>query len=667
MSFNINRKIIHIKNLSEDTSAPSKMAPGDFETLLNFFRRINDEIKAEGSRLSNETLAQHNIQFFCLSSGAVMFKIIENPLNPGGDMAEIYGFFIPLSDVRTAWLDIDKLCMMLAVEAPGSAESGELSYEKLCEVDTAALRQLSATFRNSLREAAGKLVDKPFPESFAVSCLPKIFFPDGVNIYENGFFSSTTDGSVKEKVIELDDRLIADLLAECKEPLKSAVIMCVANESDDSQAEEKKGGLFKMFKKNSQSLDEAKAIKQWRYEFISNLQRQSENCDFIIVDKPIEYSPIMDTFNAYTGKVGTDKDDLPSVPSARIYMPKPAPTSIAPMSTVAQMNAVAPAQNAAPAFDFSQFTSSKPQAPITGIEPMLSSDAMQAVSALEVKPTPKLEPMPTIEPMQTFEPVKPPEPVKPAPIIEPMQTIEPVKPPEPVKPAPIIEPMQTFEQIKPPEPVKPAPTIEPMASVEPMHTGDLMQAVEPISKKSASSWDDFVLEPSQPAQPEPISQQTDFSLSAGMDFFSGEKESAPLPKPFAAMTEAMSFSDKPDFKPTNEFKPGIDGDSDTDQLEAVSSSLYTQAESVQTAKASRRGWDDDIESDSSPLPPPPAPVTVPTEKVWASTMASVEKDDGTSGEMDAVMLEPDRRASTSTIMDMYYKSLQNNQNKNNNQ
>ena len=142
MIFAVNRDIVYLKyspdsktieGLTNYTAVrPDLMSDADFQSVINFFRKIVDETKTDGARYVNEVLMTNNINHFCLKGGTVLFKVVETQYGSG--IPELYGFYTLLSSVRTMWIEIDKLCYLLAAETPGSAENGSIDYDMLTAV-----------------------------------------------------------------------------------------------------------------------------------------------------------------------------------------------------------------------------------------------------------------------------------------------------------------------------------------------------------------------------------------------------------------------------------------------------------------------------------------------------------------------------------------------------
>ncbi|MDR0197496.1 MAG: hypothetical protein LBI36_04680 [Oscillospiraceae bacterium] len=652
MSFDIKRETIYVKYSPEKKSAddeenyeglelyeisrPKKMDEEDFETLLNFFRRVDDEMKFDGVRFTDDVLTSNNLHFFCLKSGAVMFKIIKS-----GGQAELYGFFVALSDVRTAWLYIDKLCYMLAGETPAASGSGIVKEEELFVLDVNSFTGLPSALRSSLMDLGARLSAAPFPESFALTCLPKSFFPDGVKVYENGFMPEKTSGEAKERTIELDDALLTRLSDKCKEPLKSAVIMCVSNDDEGDDTEVKKGGLFGKRKKGQQPREEARAVKQWRYEFISNLQRQSENCDFIHLNEPIEYSPVADTFYAYVGVIPGSGDDamIPAskIPGAEIYVPgakrKPSVASIdaAPARPPSAADIAPSVPVAAPETPFASSEPFAPSAPFAGTEPMIEITAPSSGAGMSAV-TPRHSP--TALSLDMDSPVRsssgksawdgePETRGGNATVLEVdmFGGEEPARPKfgysqadksavEDMMPHPIY--MRPPETAAPPSAMKPtAPIFEVTSAVEDDEADeeDITPDIEitPYAETVGAGYSDIEITP--------------LIREPGLDIEVAPRvEVTPpvrKPEPPAEITPPVR---KPE--PPVELTPFV-----------------REAKPVTSV---------------SPLPPPPAPVTI-TPLVWSATSAEIEDDGETSGEMEAVTLKP--KSSGNSVMDLYYQNL----------
>ncbi|MCL1881432.1 MAG: hypothetical protein FWF76_04570, partial [Oscillospiraceae bacterium] len=322
----INREILHFKHAPNVTQEreleglpnyeairPASLTnDDDFSCILNFFRKIIDETKLDGVKYANTSLLKHHIGHFCLNSGTVLFKIVEK--KRGSGVAELYGYFTPLSEARTMWLDISKLFYQLTVEMPGSAQNAPFDYEKLQALSVNDIKNAQPIYRSSMENMLSELQNSAFPMNAVLSSLPESFYPSGVKVFPNGMVLEKTDGVQKEVLLSFDDAQISTHMKECNEPLKSASLASVPYVDDDK----KSGGLFKL-KKNDKTT--AKAINQWYYKYTTDGQAQQQNCDFIKLNKPLEYSPVSDTFAAYTGRLGANADVLPVVESATVYVP----------------------------------------------------------------------------------------------------------------------------------------------------------------------------------------------------------------------------------------------------------------------------------------------------------------------------------------------------------
>ncbi|MCL1904224.1 MAG: hypothetical protein FWF94_07395 [Oscillospiraceae bacterium] len=314
----INRQILYFKHSSDNSDIagmsykairPFGMDDADFNSILNFFKKIVDETKVEGLRYSDDTLMKYNLNHFCLNGGTLLFKVIEATKMPGSGVPELYGFFTPLSDVRTMWLSIDKMCYLLAAETPGSAKDGAIDYDVLSEYDSNTIHGVKSYYRTSLENMMKDLLSSPFPINVALTASPDEFFPQGVKFYSNGMTSEKTDSTLKEVEIEFDKKKIRYSIGKCNQSLKHAHLVSIPHD------DELKGGFLKLKKKNDGT---SKAIRQWNYEYTNNGEQQSDNCDFITIDKSFEYSPVGDTFNAYIGNIGVNAEKLPRVEGARL-------------------------------------------------------------------------------------------------------------------------------------------------------------------------------------------------------------------------------------------------------------------------------------------------------------------------------------------------------------
>ncbi|MDR0221980.1 MAG: hypothetical protein LBI38_00360 [Oscillospiraceae bacterium] len=676
MSFDINREIIYFKYSPQKSvsaaskepeyegldlyaiSRPEGIDEADFATLLNFFRRIDGEYKFDGARYANETLTSNNLHFFCLNSGAAMFKITESAGTPGNGQAELFGFFIALSDVRTAWLYIDKLCYMLAGEEPGKAQSGTIEEDMVSGLDANSVKELPPVFRSSLMELAGRLAVVNFPESFALTCLPESFFPDGVKVYENGFMPVKTDGSAKEKTIEFDDALLARLSGECKEPLKSAVIISVSNDDEENVAEVKKGGFFGKFKKNQQSQREVKAVNQWRYDFISNLQRQSENCDFIRLNAPVEYSPIMDTFKAYVGIVPGSKEDklipVSKIPSANIFIPgarrRPSVASMEAPPSVASMEAPPPVASM--------------EAP-PSVAPM---EAPPSVAPMETPPSvaPKKEAKPSVTPMKAGR--------KPSAVSE---TVPPSHSPK----AAVIDMVATGSS---PSANTASPSHSPNAlSLDMTPRGKSAWDSEPETRYGSlvvSGANELYGDDGEPTRPKFGRSQIDKSAVEDMmphSIYMNSPKAAPVKPPVTPPPPPIfevkpiveeDESDDDDVAPAIEIAPFVQEPEPAtasppfvqEPEPATASPFVREPEAppvLETVPAYPSEWEIKPMTNPSSLPPPPVPVTIAPSSVWNASSAETEEDGETSGEMEAVTLKP--KSSGNSVMDLYYQNLKN--------
>lgn len=316
----IKREIFYIKHSSDNADIegiphrairPPGMGDDDYNTMLNFFRKIVDETKVDGLRYSDDTLMKNNLNLFCLSGGTLLFKIVESVKHPGSGIPELYGFYTPMSGVRAMWLEIDKMCYMLTSEVPGSNKDsvdGMIDYEVLSTYDADSVHGVKAFYRTALENMVKDLMSQPFPINAALTSAPDELYPQGVKFYSNGMNAEKTDSTLKEVEIEFDDKKIRYNIGKCSQPMKDAILISVPYE------DERKGGFLKRVKGENS----AKAVRQWWYYYTQNGAEQKEICDFVVLDKAFEYSPIEDTFNAYTGKFGVNAERLPRVEGARL-------------------------------------------------------------------------------------------------------------------------------------------------------------------------------------------------------------------------------------------------------------------------------------------------------------------------------------------------------------
>jgi len=418
MNFDINREIIYIKYSPPETSKsdgldgyaaprPASMAEPDFNTLLNFFRKICGELKSDEAHYSGDTLLNNNTHFFCFKSGAALFKIA--PCPAAQNTPELYGYFFAAENVRTAWVYIGKLCYVLAGDSPRFGKSGKFSEEKLAGLDVNSLNTLHETYKTALSEMTAKLSERNYPENFVLSCLPDNFYPDGVKVYNSGFIPVKTNTKSTDVIVEFDDAALAGMVNGCKEPLRTAVIASVAaDDTDDTPAEVKKGGFFRLFRKETPVVEvKGKPIRSWRYDFLGETMRRTESCDFIRLNEPLEYSPISDTFFAYNAIVAPEAKEamLPIPPAARVYVP----SSLKPLAPL-PMPVPAPAPIPAAV---------QPIAPLP-----------EPPAPMQPEPEPVVTAKPAITPIHPITHAMKPEPAKPASL-----EIEPVrKPSKPFKP-----------------------------------------------------------------------------------------------------------------------------------------------------------------------------------------------------------------------------------------
>jgi hypothetical protein len=335
--FEINRDILYIKQspaskgveglVGYEAVRPAGISDDDFSSMMNFFKKIIDETKLDGARYADKVLLRHNINLFCLKSGTVLFKIVECPKMYGCGVPELYGFFTPIDRVRAMWIEIDKLCYLLASEVPGTTKEEILDPDMLTYLDVDDIDDAQPVYKKAFQEMLGGFLKSPYPVSAALSGIPDEFYPRGVKLYKNGMDIEKTDGVSKEIEIEFDENQINNAIERCTEPLKSALLVSMPHEDEIETVSKKKQSLFKK-KGGDYVRPVGRAIRQWCYDYIHNGEHNSENCDFIVLDKAFEYSPVTDTFNAHIGKVGDMVDKLPEINSARIKsddLPPPAP------------------------------------------------------------------------------------------------------------------------------------------------------------------------------------------------------------------------------------------------------------------------------------------------------------------------------------------------------
>ncbi|MCL2754749.1 MAG: hypothetical protein FWD35_03395, partial [Oscillospiraceae bacterium] len=330
----LNRDILHIRRgdgeytpleglPTYEAVRPATMNDDDFNSMLNFFRKIIDETRYDGARYANISLMRYHMGNFCLAGGTVLFKVIEK--KKGSGVPELYGFYTELSNARSMWLEIEKLCYLLTLEQPGSVESGEIDYAYLNSLGVNHVQNAQPIYRSNLEKMAKDFQSSSYPVSGILTCLPSEFYPNGVKRYDNGMHVEKTDAVIKKITLEFNEAQIREKIAECTQPLQGAVLVSIPYEDEDS----KKGGLFGGKKKKAAN---ERVINQWHYRYVDGAAQKEENCDFIKLDKPFEYSPLIDTFNSYIGKFGTNVDPLPDVDSAGIPQPKP-PASEMPTAT----------------------------------------------------------------------------------------------------------------------------------------------------------------------------------------------------------------------------------------------------------------------------------------------------------------------------------------------
>ncbi|MCL1831819.1 MAG: hypothetical protein FWG45_02775, partial [Oscillospiraceae bacterium] len=327
-----------------EAQRPSAISDDDFNAMLNFFRKIIDETKMDGTKFAPPTLMRHHIGHFCLSGGTVLFKIVDKM--PGAAVPELYGFYTPLADVRTMWLEIESLCYLLTMEVPGSTKNEAVDYDTLSRLNVNDINA-QPIYKEKLEGMARAFAASAYPVSGVLTCLPSEFYPTGVKLYENGMIAEKTDNAIKEIILELNEQQVQQELLNCPVPLKGAILVSVPFVDEDA----KKGGLF-----GKKHKDEAgkKAINQWYYKYVLNSQQQDDICDFIKLDKPFEYSSVSDTFAQLTGKFGDNALVLPEIDTASIYAPPkapkmpPAPTGAPPMGGVPGGQAAPAPMNAPP-------------------------------------------------------------------------------------------------------------------------------------------------------------------------------------------------------------------------------------------------------------------------------------------------------------------------------
>ncbi|MCL1789079.1 MAG: hypothetical protein FWG33_01845 [Oscillospiraceae bacterium] len=425
----INRQIIYLKHSPDNSDIegtpykairPIGMADADFNSILNFFKKIVDETKVDGLRYSDDTLMKFNLNHFCLSGGTVLFKVVESVKMPGSGVPELYGFFTPVSDVRTMWLEIGKMCYLLASEIPGGVKDGAIDYEELSAYDSNSVHGVKSYYRTSLETMVKDLFSSPFPINAALTSMPDEFYPQGVKFYSNGTNSEKTDSTLKEVGIEFDNKKIRYTIGKCNQSLKSALLVSVPHD------DEIKGGFLKLKKKGEGS---AKAIRQWCYDYTHNGQQQSDNCDFIVLDKAFEYSPVGDTFNAYIGNIGTNAERLPRVEGARLVSKV---ATLEPEVVETPKDPEISKAKEMPAKISKPVKAKKEPAPdISKTPSAVAEPETQHKTQTEVKPVKSVKPVKQPKPEKQSKPEKQPKPAKPS------------KPPKPgVKVHPLLQQAQ---------------------------------------------------------------------------------------------------------------------------------------------------------------------------------------------------------------------------------
>lgn len=651
MSFDINREILYFRHSLSASSEldglercvaerPASMEESDFNTLLNFFRTINDEVRSDGERYSNDTLMNNNLHFFCFKSGAAMFKITPCPAVPSAP--ELYGYFFAAEDVRTAWLYAGKLCFVLSADPPKTGKKGKFSEDKLAGLEIDSIKGLHETFKSSLSDLAKKLASRSFPANFALSCLPDDFYPKGVTVYESGFIPMKTNTKNTDVVVEFDDNALAGMINACREPLKTAVLISSEeDDSDDFPVEVKKVGLFGKLKKEKPTVEvREKQVKRWKYEFLGAVGKRSESCDFIRVNEPVEYSPVSDTFYAYNEIVANESKEAmyPKPPAAKIYVP----SSLKPL---APLPVPAPEPESAPALTpIPEIALTPPRAePIQSAKP-----ALEPVSPVKLMTPPMPVPVP--------KPAPPPPPVpKPATVAMPAPPPAPVPKPAPPPPPPkpvVIEPMRKPGKQRPAS-AAPGKSFQP-GKVE-MPSFDDERGLPTFGRSKA---DMSAVESMTPLatkiygqqMPEPVKMPELVKMPEPEPPFTKHEppftETEPEPEPMFTEIEPEPLFTEPEPEPVPE-------------PIKLTPFIHKKPEPEPEYEFDEPDFEPIFEMPipTSKLPPPPAPVTLDTLSTWNSSSAQIIHETETSGEMDAVALKP---KSMNPALELYYRSQKNN-------